>query len=78
VTLPDVAPPTGLSVSGRQGFANYLAALPHKAFAMSHSRWGSATLADSTDAAQTAAMKFCISTDIDLCKIVMIDDKPAP
>jgi dienelactone hydrolase len=78
VTLPDVTPPAGLTDSGRRGFANYLAALPHKSFAMSHSRWGSSTLADSIAAAQTAAMKFCVSTDTDPCKIVMIDDKPAP
>jgi hypothetical protein len=78
VTVPDVTPPAGLGDSGRQGFATYLAAMPHKAFAMSHSRWGSWTLADSTDAAVAAAMKNCKGTDTDPCKIVMIDDKPAP
>jgi hypothetical protein len=45
---------------------------------MSHARWGYAMLRDSTDAAVAAAMKNCKSTATDPCKIVMIDDKPAP
>lgn len=77
LTVPDVAPPAGLGASGLQGFSTYLAAMPHKAFAMSKSRWGSATLSDSAAAAQTTAMKFCNGTAADPCKIVMTDDTPA-
>ncbi len=78
ITLPDVTPPAGLGDSGRQGFATYLAAMPHKAFAMSHSHWRYSTLADSTEAAVANAMKFCMGTDTDPCKIVMIDNKRTP
>jgi dienelactone hydrolase len=78
VTLPHVTPPAGLTASGRQAFATYLAALPHKAFAMSSSRWGWTRLADSTAAAEAAALKSCKSADSGPCKIVMIDDKLAP
>jgi dienelactone hydrolase len=78
VTLPHVTPPAGLTASGRQAFASYLAALPHKAFAMNSSHWGSAWLADSAAAAEANALKYCNSTDKTPCKIVMIDDKPTP
>jgi dienelactone hydrolase len=78
VTLPRVTPPAGLTASGRQAFATYLAALPHKAFAMNNSHWGSAWLADSTAVAEATALKSCKNTDSKPCKIVMIDDKLAP
>lgn len=78
VTLPDVAPPAGLSEGGRNGFAKYLAAMPHKAFAMSHSHWGWAVGRDSTEAAVADAIRFCKGTDADPCRVVMVDDKAAP
>jgi dienelactone hydrolase len=78
VTLPDVPPPAGLSDKGRDGFASYLAAMPHKAFAMSQSHWGWVVGRDSTEAAVADAGKACKSSDTDPCKVIMIDDKPAP
>ena len=78
ITLPHVTPPAGLTASGRQAFATYLAALPHKAFAIGNLRWGSARLADSTAAAEATALKYCQGTDSKPCKIVMIDDKLVP
>lgn len=78
LTLPNVAPPDGLGDSGRQGFAAYLGSKPYKAFAMSQSRWGSATGRNSAAAAAADAIKFCKGTDSDPCKIVMIEDKPVP
>jgi dienelactone hydrolase len=77
ISVADVAPPDGLGASGRAGFAAYLAAMPHKAFAMSSSHWASASLRDSTDMAATQAMSNCKGTDADPCKIVMIDDQRA-
>jgi dienelactone hydrolase len=78
ITVPDVAVPEALGPSGRTGFATYLAAMPHKAFAMSRSYWGSAWLFDSTDEAVKKAMANCKGTVADPCKIVMIDDQLNP
>ena len=76
VTVPDLAPPAALGQSGRAGFANYLAAMPHKAFVMSNSHWGSAWLFNSTKDAVKRAMSHCKSTVGDPCRTVMVDDQP--
>jgi len=78
IPIPNISPPAGLTASGREGFARYLTAIPHKAFAMSKSRWGSDVLADSTEQAITEAMSRCVATLTDPCKPVMVDDKPVP
>ncbi len=77
VTLPDVAPPDGLSDAARRGFTAYLAAMPHKAFAASHSHWNTVTWRDSVDEAADDALRNCKSSDTDPCKVVLMDDKPA-
>lgn len=78
IDVPKIAPPAGLSASGRVGFAAYLTQMPHKAFVASKSRWGDAWLDDSTDDAVNKAMANCKGTDADPCKTLMIDDQPAP
>jgi dienelactone hydrolase len=77
VTYANVPAPVGLSASGQTGFAGYLTQIPHKAFAMSSSHWGSAWLYDSTADAVKQAMANC-SKGGDTCKVVNIDDQPSP
>jgi dienelactone hydrolase len=76
IDVPNMPPPAALSASGRNGFAGYLAAMPHKAFAMSTMHWGSSWLSDSTDDAVKKAMANCKSTDDDPCRTIMVDDQP--
>jgi len=79
VTYPVVSPPAGLSASGQTGFASYLTQMPHKAFAMSSSHWGSAWLDDSTATATQKALANCtaVTAASDPCKVVNIDDQPS-
>jgi len=75
VTYPNIPAPAGLTSSGQTGFADYLTKMPHKAFAMSSSHWGSAWLYDSPDGAVNQAMVNC-SKSGDSCTVVNIDDQP--
>ncbi len=76
--LPDVATPPQLSYRGRETFNRYLRAGTHKAFAVSsdgHFGWrtGRRTIKEATD----DALKFCRGGAKD-CRIVFVDDAPAP
>jgi len=75
--LPNVAPPAGLSRRGLEAFHSYLAAAPHKAFAMGtngHFGWRTARRGD--DEAREGALALCAGSDRADCRIVMVNDQP--
>jgi dienelactone hydrolase len=79
LTLPPVPPPAQLSAKGRESFQNYLAAGPHKAFAVSPKgaygwRAGLATL----EQAQAEALEACQKNTPLECTLAMREDTPAP
>lgn len=72
-----VAIPGGLGARGREAFAKYLDAQPHKAFATSpKGAFGWRTGQKSTDDAVEGAMGFCEEHSDAPCAVVMIDDDP--
>jgi len=76
ITVANIAPPAALDASGRAGFASYLAALPHKAFATSRSHWSWVSQSDTADEARQKAMAKCAAATADPCKVVNVDDQP--
>lgn len=67
-------PPPQLSEKGRAGFADYLAAGPHKAFAVSpRGAWASRTGARSTDEARAMALEGC-GRHAPNCSVYAVDD----
>jgi len=76
ITVANIAPPATLDASGRAGFASYLAALPHKAFATSRSHWSWVSQSDTADEARQKAMAKCAAATADPCKVVNVDDQP--
>ena len=73
--LANLPPPPRLSERGRAGFADYLAAGPHKAFAVSSrgSAWASRSGRQSAGDAQAKALEACGKYAAD-CAIYAIDD----
>jgi len=76
VPIAQIAPPPQLSENGRKAFADFLAAAPHRAFAMSSKgdfswRSGRRTI----DAARKEALERCRKRASD-CRIVAVDDTP--
>jgi dienelactone hydrolase len=77
--LPDVAPPRDLSRNGQDAFRSYLASAPHKAFAMSPSGgYGWRTARRSDEEAKVEALAKCNANAEIACRVVMINDVPAP
>jgi dienelactone hydrolase len=71
---PALAPPPQLSASGRKDFATYLAANPHKAFAVAaNGAYAWRTRQRDADAAQAAAREACAKYRPD-CVIYAVDD----
>ncbi len=75
-TLPDLAAPPGLDADGKKAFAAYLAAAPHKAFAVSPKGgfgWRSArhTAADAKDGAVANCRE-------QTCRVAAVDDVLTP
>jgi dienelactone hydrolase len=76
-TPPDIAPPPQLSAAGRNTFAQFLAAAPHRAFAVSPSgQLGWAAARRTVEAAKAAALGFCQPTNE--CRVVAVDDAAVP
>jgi len=72
---PALPAPSGLSGSGLDAWKKYLAAPPHKAFAVSpRGRYGWRTGRASAEDAEAAALSNCAAAD---CSVVAIDDAPA-
>lgn len=75
--LPPLAalpPPSRLGEKGRAGFADYLAAGPHKAFAVStRGAWASRSGQRSVDEAQAKALEGCGKYAPD-CRVYAVDD----
>lgn len=77
--LPDVTPPAKLSRRGRETFEKYLRGGQHKAFAISgDGHFGWQTGRRSVDEAKAEALKFCRDDKERDCRVVFIDDQPAP
>jgi len=71
---PAIKPPDNLSASGRAGFEQYLAAPPHKAFAVSpKGSWGWRSGRRSVQDARDAALEACGKHAGD-CRIVAVDE----
>jgi dienelactone hydrolase len=71
---PSLAPPRQLSASGRKDFAAYLAAFPHKAFAVSDDgAYGWRTARRSADEASRAALDLC-GAHAEACHVYAVDD----
>ncbi len=71
----DIAPPPQLTDIGRKGFADFLAAAPHKAFAVSRNgaagwMYGQRT----TEAAEEGALRHCLKHATD-CRIYAVDEE---
>jgi dienelactone hydrolase len=81
VPLPKIAPPARLSESGRKAFAYYLAAGPHKAFAVSpKGAFGYRVARRTPEDARQGALDNCAKFAPD-CRIFLVDDavqKAAP
>lgn len=76
--LPAVTAPPLKSRTGRETFERYLRAGPHKAFAVSpDGHYGWQTAKRTTDEAKKSALEFCRSVAKE-CRLVFIDDEPAP
>lgn len=73
--LASLPPPPRLSETGRAGFADYLAAGPHKAFAVSSSggAWASRSGLQSAADAQAKAIEGCSKYAAD-CTVYAVDD----
>ena len=72
--LPQIAAPAGLRANGQAAFRSYLAAAPHKAFAMTPAGafgWRS------DEEAVEAALASCTANAPSGCKVVMVNDLPA-
>jgi dienelactone hydrolase len=72
---PRLSPPSELSAGGRKDFENYLAAFPHKAFAVaSDGSYGWRTARRSADDARQAALDLCAKHTDDRCRVYAVDD----
>ncbi|MBI1204631.1 MAG: prolyl oligopeptidase family serine peptidase [Rhodopseudomonas sp.] len=74
--LPNLKPPPQLSARGREAFALFLRAGPHKAFAVNpggYFGWRSGRR--STEDAVAGALEFCRSAGAKDCRIFVVDDK---
>lgn len=77
--LPAVTLPAKLSPRGRETFEKHLRGGQHKAFAMSgDGHFGWQTGRRSVDEAKAEALKFCRDDKERDCRVVFIDDQPAP
>ena len=77
LTLPNVAPPQGLSSNGRETFKTYLESGPNKAFAVAdNSRFGWATGRRTLEDARKAAIDYCASGTSAKCRIVNVNNQP--
>lgn len=77
--LPAVTVPSQLGRNGREAFERYLRGGQHKAFAVSADRYfGYQTAQRSIDEAKSEAIKLCNEDKRRECRIVFIDDQPAP
>jgi hypothetical protein len=71
---PPLAPPRQLSASGRKDFAAYLAAFPHKAFAISdNGAYGWRTAQRNDNEAKSAALGAC-GAHASTCHVYAVDD----
>ena len=74
---PAVTPPSELSTEGRRAFESYLAAAPHKAFAVSpRGSYGWRSGRRTVDEARHGALENCRKNSSD-CRIVAVDDAAA-
>jgi dienelactone hydrolase len=74
VPIAQIAPPPQLSENGRKAFADFLAAAPHRAFAMStKGAFGWRSGRRNIDVAKQEALERCQKRDSD-CRIVAVDD----
>jgi dienelactone hydrolase len=77
-TLPNIPPPRQLSANGRNAFSQFLAAAPHKAFAVSPTgAYGWASARRTIEAAKTGALGLCPQKAKD-CQVVVVDDAAVP
>ena len=75
---PDLRPPLALSANGRAEFERYLAAAPHKAFAMTPSgRFGWRSGQASVEKAKSGALENCAKSGRDDCGVRFLDDRAA-
>jgi dienelactone hydrolase len=78
VPLPKIATPARLNENGRKAFAHYLAAGPHKAFAMSpKGAFGWRAARRTIEEARQGALDNCAKHAPD-CRIVIIDEATQP
>jgi len=77
--LPNVNVPPQLGRTGREAFERYLRGGQHKAFAVNDERdFGFQIARRGVEEAKTEALKFCEGYKGRTCRIVFIDDAPAP
>jgi|GEM_PF-4487962 len=75
----DVEPPVHLWPEGRVAFRKYIEAPNHKAFAVGFTKaYAYRTRAATTDIAIEQAMSACNRISKVPCRVVMIDNDPAP
>ena len=71
----DIAPPPQLTEIGRKGFADFLAAAPHKAFAVSpKGAFGWRSGQRTVEAAEEEALRLCLKHTTD-CRIYAVDEE---
>jgi dienelactone hydrolase len=76
--LPALSAPSALSAIGHKSFQDYLAAPPHKAFAVSRDgAYGWRSGMRTAQAARDGALKFCLQNGKN-CDVRFVDDAPAP
>ena len=76
---PELDPPRQISVRGHHDFETFLAAPPHKAFAVSRSgSYGWRTARDTLDEAGAAAIRQCEAAGAEPCRLYAVDDGYAP
>jgi dienelactone hydrolase len=77
--VPAASPPPSLDAHGREAFGAYLDSGPNKAFAAgAGTRFGWATGRRSVDEAKEAALRFCAGDIGRECRIVNVNNDPAP
>ena len=78
VPVPKIPVPAGLGEKGRQAFAVYLTAGPHKAFAMSPTgAFGWRTARRTVEEARKSALEYCAKHGPN-CRVVVVDEATEP
>lgn len=78
LTLPNLAPPAAVSAKGKVGFDDYLAAAPHKAFAVGNNgAWSWRSGLRTADQVRAETLAACAKQANSPCRIYAIDNQLA-